>query len=685
VSYGEPFYHVYGGTQDNATHGVPNRTTNTHGIRNSDWFTTVFGDGFGPAVDPTNPDIVYSQWQYGGLIRYDRATGEQVDIKPREAADGPPLRWNWDSPLLISPHSPQRLYFGAQMLFRSDDRGDSWTPISGDLTRQLDRNALEVMGRVWSVDAVAKNASTSIYGNLTAVSESPLVADLLYAGTDDGLVQVSEDGGATWRRIETFAGVPERTYVNDLEASLHDANTVYAAFNNHKTGDFRPYLLVSRDRGRSWSSIAGDLPERGSVYTVVQDHEEPGLLFAGTEFGVWVTSDEGGSWTKLGGGMPTIAVRDLVIQRDHADLVAGSFGRGFWILDDYTPLRARGAPADGARLFPVRTALAYVQNTPLGVSGRAFQGADFHTDDNPDPGAVFTYHLPEGLETGRAARQERERELAREGGDTPYPAWEDLKAEDREEDPAVVLTVRDDGGNVVRRVTGSSSSGVHRVTWDLRYPGYTPVGESTSSDGNGPMVVPGTYTVELATRVDGATTPVGEPVSFQVEALETHTLPIQDRAETLAFNRRAGDLQRRAMAMNAAAGEALESVRAMKNAVLRDPAGTPELRAQARALELRLLDAREALTGDPTLPRRQEPGMPGVISRIQSVLGGVLDASYGPTGTHRQQLDIAEQAYAAAEPELRRLVDEEVPALEARMDELGLRWTTGRGAPGGDD
>ncbi|HZD05509.1 MAG TPA: hypothetical protein VE173_11335, partial [Longimicrobiales bacterium] len=282
VSYGEPFYHVYGGTQDNATHGVPNRTTNTHGIRSSDWFTTVFGDGFGPAVDPSNPDIVYSEWQYGGLIRYDRATGEQVDIKPQESAEGPPLRWNWDSPILVSPHDPARLFFGAQMLFRSDDRGDSWTAISPDLTRQLDRNQLEVMDRVWSVDAVAKNASTSVYGNLTTVSESPLVEGLLYAGTDDGLVQVSENGGADWRRVETFPGVPERTYVNDLEASRHDPNTVYGAFNNHKMGDFRPYLLVSRDRGRSWSSIAGDLPERGSVYTVVQDHEDPRLLFVGT-------------------------------------------------------------------------------------------------------------------------------------------------------------------------------------------------------------------------------------------------------------------------------------------------------------------------------------------------------------------------------------------------------------------
>ncbi|HSG48152.1 MAG TPA: hypothetical protein VLA43_10090, partial [Longimicrobiales bacterium] len=385
-----PFYHVYGGTQDNATHGAPNRTTNTHGIRPGDWYTTVFGDGFGPAVDPSNPNIVYSQWQHGGLVRYDRASGEAVDIKPRESAQGPPLKWNWDSPLLISPHDPARLYFGAQILFRSDDRGDSWQPVSGDLTRQVDRNALEVMGRVWSVDAVAKNASTSIYGNLTAVTESPLVEGLLYTGSDDGMVNVSEDGGTTWRAVGSFPDVPEMTYVNDLEASLHDPNTVYAAFNNHKMGDFRPYLLVSRDRGRNWRSMSGDLPERGSVYAVVQDHVDPDLFFAGTEFGIYVTRDAGATWHKLGAGIPTVAVRDLVVQRGENDLVAASFGRGFWIVEDYAPLRelVPEVLAADAHVFPVRRALAFEEVTPLGVPGKAFQGADFHTDPNPPFGAT---------------------------------------------------------------------------------------------------------------------------------------------------------------------------------------------------------------------------------------------------------------------------------------------------------
>ena len=259
VSNDKPFYNVYGGTQDNATQGGPSRTNNEHGIRNSDWFVTVFGDGFEPAVDPNDPDTIYSQWQYGGLVRYNRKTGEAVDIKPQESKEGPALRWNWDSPLLISPHSPNRLYYASQVLFRSDDRGDNWAPISPDLTRQIDRNQLKVMGRVWGVDSVAKNASTSLYGNIVALDESTLMQGLIYVGTDEGLVQITEDGGATWRKVERFGtlDIPEFGYIHDIEADLFDSNTVYVVVNNHKRGDFKPYLLKSADRGKTWQEITG--------------------------------------------------------------------------------------------------------------------------------------------------------------------------------------------------------------------------------------------------------------------------------------------------------------------------------------------------------------------------------------------------------------------------------------------
>ncbi len=335
-----PFYSLYGGTQDNNTVGGPSRTRTTHGIVNADWFITLGGDGFQTVVDPKDPNIVYSQAQHGVLARYDRRTGETVDIQPQPEEGEPSLRWNWDSPLIISPHSSTRLYFAANRIFRSDDRGDTWRAVSGDLTRQTDRNKLKVMGRVYSVDAVAKNASTSFYGNIVALAESPRKEGLIAAGTDDGLIQISEDGGSSWRAIGTFPGVPDESYVSRTVFSRHDAATMYAAFDNHKKGDFKPYVLASFDTGRTWRSIAGNLPERGTVYALAEDAVVPELLFAGTEFGVFFTRDRGTTWNPLKGGLPTIQVRDLAIQERENDLVLATFGRGFYILDDYRALRS---------------------------------------------------------------------------------------------------------------------------------------------------------------------------------------------------------------------------------------------------------------------------------------------------------------------------------------------------------
>jgi photosystem II stability/assembly factor-like uncharacterized protein len=682
-----PVYYVYGGTQDNYTLGGPSRALNTHGVTNYDWFVTVGGDGFQTRVDPKDPNIVYSQWQHGGLIRYDRKSGEQIDIKPYPDAGDAPLRFNWDSPLIISPHSNRRLYFGAQRLFRSDDRGNSWRPVSPDLTRQVDRNKLRVMDRVWSADAVAKNASTSFYGNLVALTESPLRENLLYAGSDDGLVQVSEDGGASWRKIEKFPGVPEMTYVSRLEASLHDPDTVFAAFNNHKMGDFKPYLLRSTDRGRSWKSIAGDLPARGPVHAVVQDHVDPDLLFAGTEFGVFFTRDGGQKWVQLKGGIPVIAVRDLAIQRRENDLVAGTFGRGFYILDDYTPLRRVDAKVleQPSVLFPPKEKeFMYIPSTPFGLKGKAFLGETFYLGDNPPFGAVFTYYLKDALKSPRKLRQEREAKLVEEQKEVFYPSWDELATEQRAEDPTVLLTVSDAEGNVIHRIEGPATAGFHRVAWNLRYPSTAPVQlkkpeESLfGSPPVGPMVVPGRYRVTLSSRIDGIIAPLGDSAWFETVPLGLASLPADDAAGVLAFQQKTANLQRAALGAIRLANETQTRLEHVRKALLETPRSDPSLLRNARALEMRLKDIQEKMTGRTVLSRYNEPDMPGVIDRIEAVVEGHWQTTSGPTATHRRGYELAAAEFAPLLDELTRLVERDLAALESEAEAAGAPWTPGR-------
>jgi photosystem II stability/assembly factor-like uncharacterized protein len=467
----EPFYNILGGAQDLGTLFGPSRTNHTEGVRNRDWYVPLGADGYACAFDPEEPHIAYMEWQNGRLQRYDRRTHELIDIQPVPAPGEPPERWNWDSPLLVSPHSRTRLYFGSQRLWRSDDRGDSWTAVSGDLTRNRNRYELEMFDRVWSVDSVYGNTAMSWYGTLTAVSESPLVEGLLYVGTDDGLIQVSEDGGANWRVAGAPPGVPELSFVNDLQASLHDPDTLFAVLDAHKTGDYRPHLFESTDRGRTWRSIAGDLPDTTIVWAIEQDHVEEDLLFAGTEFGVSFTPDGGDHWIELAGA-PTISFRDIEIQRRDNDLVGATFGRGFYVLDDYTALReiGSGALAQEATLFPVREAWWYVPLVPGQAEGQPSLGSSSFTAPNPPYGALFTYYLREEPKTAKEKRQAGEKELREKGADVPFPGWERLHTEALEKGPQVLLTVSDAEGRPVRRVVGPAKTGIHRVAWDLRRP-----------------------------------------------------------------------------------------------------------------------------------------------------------------------------------------------------------------------
>ncbi len=660
VDTAEPFYNVYGGTQDNNTLGGPSRTVNRVGIVNSDWFVTVGGDGFETAVDPEDPMIVYSQWQYGGLVRHDRRSGETVDIKPHPSPDEDPYVFNWDAPLIISPHSNTRLYFGGRRLFRSDDRGNSWTPVSDDLTRGLDRTTLEIMGKVQKPEAVDKDQYTSIYGSTISLSESPLIEGLIYVGTDDGLIQVTEDDGESWRKIDVFPGVPHMTYVSDIEASRHDADTVYATFDNHKSGDFTAYVLKSTDRGQTWVSVAGDLPERNIAYSLSEDHVDPDLLFLGTEFACYWTRNGGKGWHKIA-GLPPIAVRDVEIQRRENDVVLATFGRGFYVLDDYTPLREAndGHFKADAFIFPVRDALQYV---PTGYNGAGSKGASYYSASNPAFGATMTIHVKDVPKNPSADRKKQT--MTAEN----YPSLDVLRAEDRETSPAMYLTIRDGEGEIVSRQSIGASKGMRRVTWNLRYSG---------GGRGGPMVAPGTYSAQISLLHNGEVTELGEAREFNVVSLDRATFATDDPDDKLAFQHEAIELYQRVQAAQSSMGEVRARHDAVRRVVLASRDADLAMLEDLKAVNDGLADLGVVMSGDRSASRRQYPTAPGISSRVSTALFSTMGVSSAPTQTQRDQLQYAGELFEDALETLLGL-DQDMNALEAELDAIGAAWTPGR-------
>jgi photosystem II stability/assembly factor-like uncharacterized protein len=680
-----PFYNVHGGTQDNGSQLGPSRTPNGNGISNCDWTITYGADGYASAIDPEDPDTIYLEWQEGNLLRYDKRSHETVHVSPRPEPGDPPLRFNWDSPVLISPFSHTRIYYAGQFVWRSEDRGDSWTKISPDLTRGVFRLEQKIMGRQWSVDGLWDHMAMSQFGTVTTLSESRLREGLIYAGTDDGLIQVTEDGGKSWRKIEKIAGVPDYFFVNEIAASKHDRDTVYAAVDSHKTGDYKPYLLVSADGGRTWKNIAGGLPQRTIVWSVAQDHVKKDLLFAGTEFGIYVTLDGGKSWQKLGGGAPTISFRDIEVHERESDLVGASFGRGFFILDDYSPLRemSEAGLAGEAALFPVKRALQYVPKRPIDSDAKGCFGETFFVAPNPPFGAVFTYYLKDGLRTAAEARREEEAKLVKDGKPVPFPGWDGLRKEETEEKPAVVLTVTDEAGQVVRRITGPAGKGFHRVAWDLRYPAVEPTRleaaqrEAWERDPVGPFVVPGRFTVTLAKKVDGVLAPLAEPRAFVVEPLGLAGLPEKDKAALLSFQKKAGELQRAMMGTAAAAEDALTNLKFIKKALLDATGAEPKLAEAARAVEKRIQDRLVVLLGDRTRQRRSEPAPPSLMDRVSAQ----LDATGPITATARRDYAIAADGFEKLLGEMRQAIEVDLRKLQSDLEAAGAPWTPGRGVP----
>jgi photosystem II stability/assembly factor-like uncharacterized protein len=677
-----PFYNVYIGTQDNNSLGGPSRTINSSGITNNDWLFTLGGDGFQTQADWKDPNILYVQSQNGGLARFDKKSGEDLFIQPLNIIDSG-YRFDWDAPLQISRHDNKRLYFAANKLFRTNDQGSSWDIISPDLTRGVPQKMQRLMGRSWSIDELAGKGSLA---NITTIAESPVDENILYVGTADGLIHFSNNGGKNWTRAENLPGITEFTRIHKIVASGFNKLVAYAACQAFLNGDYKPYLLKTVDGGRNWFSINANLPAKGSTYSIAEDHVNPDLLFAGTQLGLYFTVDGGKEWIKFSNGLPVNTMMDLDIQRRENDLVVATFGRGVYILDDYSPLRdlTKENIQKPGFLFPVKDALMYVEANPFGFAGKGFQGAGFFTAPNPKPGATFTYYVKDEVKTLKQKRRDIEKEKQKKGEDIDYPAYEQLKQEADQEAPYLLFTITDEQGNTVRKIKTEVTKGVNRITWDLRYQPFSPVSFNPFDDSyawnqpdKGYMVMPGRYKVSLELFSDGKFTSLAAPQSFNCVPLNNASLPATDKLALNEFNKKVAEMTRAINGADEYRNELVKKLPYLKQAVLDAsavPVGTLE---KVTAIQRQLDEVNKKLNGD-GLRARYEAVVPVTLkSRVDIISGALWSTTAAPTENFKNSYNIAADMFGNILESLRSITDQ-VKQVEDLLERYKAPYTPGR-------
>ena len=558
--------------------------------------------------------------------------------------------------------------------------------ISDDLTAQIDRNKLKVYDRIVSIDAVAKNGSTSQYGTIVALSESPLDENFIAIGTDDGLIQLSEDGGASWKKISNIPGAPSQSYVNNIYLSQHDANVIYVAFNHHKYGDFKPYIFKSSNKGLSWTNISNNLPERGSVYAIEEDHVKSDLIFCGTEFGVFFSPNGGQRWKKLGAGLPTIAVRDIAIQQRENDLVLGTFGRGFYVMDDYSALRTieNSAPSELATIYPIRDALMWEESVPLGLPGKSFQGDNYYTADNLGPVAMITYYYNDDYKSIKDKRKNSEKAAIKKGGDATYPTYENLKAEQDEVNTQLLFTIKDRNGEVVKKIFKKPSSGLQRFSWNLRYNSKNAISFRKPSfynpfagNNDGTLVAPGRYTVEMSIIKDESIEEIHAPVTFSVLPLNNTVLPAVNKGAKVAFQKEvqilSADIQAAAQMMS----EMNNKVKHMKEAIKMAEAPMGDLVTPLRNLENKLKELNLTMNGDRLKRKLDIDQPPTPRQRIASINYEQKNSTSAPTKTHMDSYQIAKKEFAPIQAAIEQLYTVDIVKMEELLKSVGAPYTPG--------
>jgi photosystem II stability/assembly factor-like uncharacterized protein len=676
-----PFYWIYGGTQDNNSLGAPTSTLYSDGISSCDWDITLGGDGFWQAIDPTNPNIVYSEYQYGNLFRYDKKSGQRINIKPREKEGEKLYKWNWNAPFILSKHNPEVLYMAANKVFKSTDRGNSWKIISDDITTKTDRNKWKVMDHYWGIDAVAKDVSTSLYGTAVSIAESPIRQGIIFVGTDDGALNITRDDGKTWRQITKFPGVPAYTYISDIEPSKFDENTVFVTFDNRKHNDLKPYILVSHNLGKTWKHIESNLPKDNSpVHTIAQDHKDKNLLFTGTEFGVYFSPDYGKKWIRLKSGLPTISIRDIAIQEREDDLVLASFGRGFFVLDNYSPLRKlKEALNEDFYLFPTKEALLYVQRNR---GGYGF-GHTQKIDKNKDYGAVFTFYKKEIPKTMQQQRREKEKELFKQGLKIPIPTLDEQRKEKEEIGPYLIFTIKDDQDNIVNRLTSKENKGIGRVNWNLRYASVNPVDKkkfkALDKDDSGRLVLPGDYTVDVNEYYRGNITSLVKNYPFKVKLLQNSTLPEEDLTVLDDFLAQVSEIYKKAEGTKRKLNEMLHEISSMKYAVLHSPNMDLSEYHKLEDLERSLYNIKWKFEGQ-TPPASSEERIPQPVplnDRLYYLAYAHYDTTAPITEMEKDALHIIQKQFPILQKQVIE-VGKKLENIKRQMDDKGVRWTPGR-------
>ena len=688
VDNASPFYNIYGGTQDNNTLGGPAKNNSANGVSNDDWYVTVGGDGFKSQIDPTNPNIVYSQWQYGGLVRYDKVTGEAVDIKPTIGLDEAPLRWNWDAPLIISHSNPKVLYFAANRVFKSEDRGDSWTPISGDLSRGIDRNTLPIMGKVWGVNAVVKNQSTSIYGNITTLSEGK--NGELYAGTDDGLIWRKDANSENWGRsvktttyqssnaVETsFPDAPVaqangvgHPFISMVYASPNSGN-VYAVLDHHRFGDFKPYVYKSTNGGATWTKITKGLPENGPVKTVIEDFKDQDIVLLGTEFGLHISFNGGGEFHSWQGGMPPTAVKDMVFQERDDDLVLATFGRGFAVCDDYEKIRdfksmltANADLSKRSYILPVTPVKLFIPASPLGGSGNGHKGASRFSAPNPASGAVIVYNIEKEFSTIASRRKKKETDAVKNPNALIYPAKDSIVLESMEEAAKVYMAIRSSQevtpSNVVAKFAVNAAKGLAKTEWNLRYsdPSLPVPADKGYQAGWGPYVSPGTYYASLELLEQGRVWDITGVTEIKVSYLYEPSIPLASIDEKSAQVSKLFQVKQNLANTNLRIEEIQNGLNAMKNA-----AGVPNTNARDFAmlssqLQKVVNDVNLILNGNGALAAEEFETTEGLNELFGSAYYSCMDALNAPTKTHSQKLDLVSTHLVKVDGQLNDVVNQ---------------------------